>query len=230
MSTIPESTPRHTRRKRAYKGLPLEGLSARWYAKTTGKNLADYRKAAELVAAQVARGGSVLEVAPGPGYLAIELAKLGTYRIVGLDISKAFVAMATTNAARAGVSVTFCHGDVAALPFEANSFDFIVCRAAFKNFPEPIQALNEMYRVLKPAGKAVIYDLRSDAAADAINTYVRGMNLGRVNAFVTKLIFKHFLLKLAYSQERFRHMAAESWFKTCEIQADLIGLAVTLTK
>jgi 2-polyprenyl-3-methyl-5-hydroxy-6-metoxy-1,4-benzoquinol methylase len=41
----------------------------------------------------------VLEVAPGPGFLAIELAKLGPYRIVGLDISETFVRIAADEAA-----------------------------------------------------------------------------------------------------------------------------------
>lgn len=53
----------------------------------------------------------MLEVAPGPGFLAIELAKLGSYHIVGLDVSKSFVRIATENATKAGVEVTFREGD-----------------------------------------------------------------------------------------------------------------------
>jgi ubiquinone/menaquinone biosynthesis C-methylase UbiE len=83
MSTTatPEST-------KGYRGLPMEGFVARWYAKNTAAR--DHRKVAELVAAQVADGGRVLEVAPGPGYLAIELARLGRHQVVGLDISQSF--------------------------------------------------------------------------------------------------------------------------------------------
>src|SRR5271156_644843 len=180
---------------RAYRGLPLEGFLARWYAKITAKSLADYRKAAEEVAAQVPDGGSVLEVAPGPGYLAIALAKLGNYRVTGLDISRAFVQMATANAQFAGVTATFHHGDVAAMPFAADSFDFLVCRAAFKNFSSPAQALAEMHRVLKPGSRALIVDLRSDASTEAINAYVQTMGIGPVNRWITRFTFKHMLLK-----------------------------------
>ena len=71
-----------------------------------------------------------MEVAPGPGYLAIELAKLGICdKIIGLDISKGFVEIAQRNAKEAGVSevVEFQHGNVVNIHFPDNSFDFIIC-------------------------------------------------------------------------------------------------------
>jgi ubiquinone/menaquinone biosynthesis C-methylase UbiE len=216
--------------RKGYKGLAMEGFLARWYARITVKNLGDYRKSAELVAGQVAGGGSVLEVAPGPGYLAIKLARLGPYRVVGLDVSHTFVRMAAENANRAGVSVEFRQGDVACMPFEPDSFDFLVCRAAFKNFADPIRALHEMYRVLKPGGKALILDLRSDASVEAVNAHVKGMGLGWFNSLLVRWIFKHGLLKRAYSQEQFRQLASQTPFQRCEIQPDAIGMAVTLTK
>ena len=219
-----------TKGKKGYRGLPMEGFLARWYARNTARNMADYRKAAEVVAGQVAAGASVLEVAPGPGYLAIELAKLGPYRVAGLDISKSFVQMATANAMGAGVAVTFHHGDAARMPFDPESFDFIVCRAAFKNFAAPVQALREMHRVLKPGGRALILDLRPDASAEAIAAHVKDMKLGWINSLLTRLIFKYMLLKRAYTQEQFRQMASQTPFGVCEIREDPIGLAVSLTK
>lgn len=206
----------------------MEGFVARWYAKNTAAR--DHRKVAELVAAQVADGGRILEVAPGPGYLAIELAKLGRYQVVGLDISQSFVQIATANAKDAGVEVAFHHGDAAHLPFPADSFDFIVCQAAFKNFREPVQALAEMHRVLKPGGKALILDLRRDASSEAINAEVKNMGLGWFNSLLTKLIFTHSLVKRAYSQEQFRQMASQTPFQTCAIREEPLGLAVAFTK
>ena len=228
--TGPQPPTNPPRPKKAYKGLAMEGFIARWYARNTGKHKESYRQSAEIVAGQVAFGASVLEVAPGPGYLAIDLAKLGNYRVVGLDISQSFVEMARRNAADAGVAVTFEQGNASAMPFAPDSFDFIVCRAAFKNFSEPVQALNEMHRVLKPGGKALILDLRPDASSEAINAEVKKMGLGWFNSLVTRLIFRYGLVKRAYSQEQFRQMASQTPFKVCEIQEDPIGLAVTLTK
>src|SRR5262249_14806606 len=154
------------RPKKAYKGLAMEGFIARWYARNT-KTRGDHKESAELAAARLGAGSHVLEVAPGPGYLAIELAKLGDFHVVGLDISQSFVEIARQNAKDAGVAVSFEHGSASSMPFAADSFDFIICKAAFKNFAEPVEALNEMHRVLKPSGHAVIVDLRPDASLEA---------------------------------------------------------------
>jgi ubiquinone/menaquinone biosynthesis C-methylase UbiE len=217
---------------KGYKGLPLEGPLARWYARITGtgKNLGEFRKLAGTIAGQVAEGGRVLEVAPGPGHLAIALARLGGYRITGLDISHSFVRMAAKNASRAGVEISFQQGDAAAMPFASDSFDFCVCRAAFKNFTRPVEALKEMYRVLRPGAKALILDLRRDAPVDAIDAEVRGMGLGSINSLLIELAFKHMLLKRAYSQEQFRQMVAQTPFKSCEVRTESIGLEVSLTR
>jgi ubiquinone/menaquinone biosynthesis C-methylase UbiE len=208
----------------------MEGPLARWYAKTTLKDIDEFRRLAGSSAGRVAEGGAVLEVAPGPGYLAIELAKRGAHRVTGLDISRSFVRMAAENAARAGVSVTFLQGDVAAMPFDPDSFDFLVCRAAFKNFAEPLRALDEMHRVVKPGGEALIIDLRSDASLADIDAYVNGLGLGRIDRLVTKLIFRHLLIKRAYSPAQFQSMAAASRFGSCTIQESSIGLEVSLRK
>ena len=158
--------------KKGYKGFSMEGPIARWYARITAKDLAEFRRLAGTLAGRLGAGGAVLEVAPGPGYLAIELAKLGPCRVTGLDISRSFVRIAGENARRAGVSVEFRHGNAAAMPFDPDSFDFLVCRAAFKNFSEPVKALDEMHRVLRPGGEALIIDLRSDVRRDEIDAHV----------------------------------------------------------
>jgi ubiquinone/menaquinone biosynthesis C-methylase UbiE len=214
---------------KGYKGLGMEGALARWYAKSTGNATEQFRKEARTLAEQLAEGDRILEVAPGPGFLAIELAKLGDYQIVGLDISKTFVELATENARKAGVQVAFHLGNAASMPFDPDSFDLIVCRAAFKNFSEPVRALNEIYRVLKPGGKAFILDLRPDASPDDIAAAVEGMKLGRLNALITRLAL-HWLRKRAHSKDSFRQMAAETPFKTCAFRDDSIGHEVAFRK
>jgi ubiquinone/menaquinone biosynthesis C-methylase UbiE len=216
--------------EKAYKGLPLTGFLARWYARNTGKHIDDYRQAARRAAEQLHDGNDVLEVAPGPGYFAVELARLGRYHIVGLDISETFVKIATENAKRAGVDVEFRHGNASAMPFHSGSFDFIYCRAAFKNFNEPVRAIDEINRVLKPGGTAVIADLRKDATVREIAAAVSEMGLGPFNAMLTRLIFKHSLLKRAHSEDDFRRMVAQTQFVTCEIKADSIGMEISLVK
>ncbi len=76
--------------KKAYKGLAMEGPIARWYATITARDLDRFAKVAQAVATRVAPGGRVLEVAPGPGFLAIQLAQAARYTVTGLDIRVAF--------------------------------------------------------------------------------------------------------------------------------------------
>jgi ubiquinone/menaquinone biosynthesis C-methylase UbiE len=101
----------HAIAEKPYKGRGMEGATARWYASLTRNSLDRFRTLARRVAAEIPEGARVLEVAPGPGYFAIELAKLGRYAIVGLDISRTLVVIASQNAAQAGVAVDFRVGD-----------------------------------------------------------------------------------------------------------------------
>ncbi len=209
---------------------PITGMMATWYARTTRGDLQQFRELAQSVAAELRPGSAVLEVAPGPGYWAIELARLGDFRITGVDLSADFVRMAAENAHREGVEAEFLQGNASQLPLPNEAFDFILCRAAFKNFATPVTALNEMHRVLRPGGRALIVDLRRDASMSDIRRHVDAMRLGIFSAAFTKLIFKHFLLKRAYSRDDFQQMARQSAFGSCTIEADDIGLHVTLQK
>jgi ubiquinone/menaquinone biosynthesis C-methylase UbiE len=208
----------------------MEGLIASWYAKNTAKSLTEFRACAKRIAARLERDARVLEIAPGPGYLAVELAKLGPFRVSGLDISRSFVRMATDYAARAGVAVDFREGNAAALPFDDGSFDFAVCRAAFKNFSDPVGALCEMHRVLRPGGAALIIDLRNDASDAELDAAVDGMHLGRVDTFLTKATFKYMLRKRAYSREDFACMAQATPFGGCAVTEESIGFDILLTR
>src|SRR5262245_32674640 len=203
-----------------YRGLPLEGLIARWYARMGERYVGEYRKLAETLVGKIGTGVEVLEVGPGAGFLAIELTRLGVRRVVGLDVSKSLIEIASANAARAGVRVAFVFGDAACMPFEAASFDFIVCRAAFKNIARPVPALDEMHRVLRPGGEAFIFDLRREAPSEAIDAHVAGLGLGRLNSLLMKWMFKYVLVRRAYTPDQFREMAAASAFRTCEVRHD----------
>jgi len=88
----------HAVSAKAYKGLGMEGFIARWYASLTRKSLDEFKALAQRVAEQVPPGSQVLEVAPGPGYFAIELAKRASYQVTGLDISHTFVQIARQKA------------------------------------------------------------------------------------------------------------------------------------
>ena len=211
---------------KGYKGVAMEGVIARWYAIIT-KNRGDYAATAKLVADHTAAGSRVLEVAPGPGYLALELARLG-FAVVALDVSKTFVELAQARAKEAGVSIEFRQGQVACMPFGNETFDFIVCTAAFKNFSEPIAALKEMQRVLRPGGTALVVDLRRDASKEGIDEEVKKMGLNTINALMTKGAFRFMLLKSAYTVAEIKQFASQTDFRKCDIVTDSIGMEIWL--
>ena len=213
-----------------YRGLGMEGAIAKWYAALTKKSLGDFKALAQRTAQELPPQSRVLEIAPGPGYFAIELAKLGDYQITGLDISETFVEIARANAATAGVKVDFRLGNASNMPFGEESFDFLLCRAAFKNFSEPQRALAEMHRVLKPGGQALIIDLRRDTSKESINQAVNDMNLDPVSGILTRLAFRFTLLKRAYTKSEFEGMISETKVPRSEIRENLTGLDIWLFK
>lgn len=221
--------PTAPRAAKPYKGMAMEGPIARWYT-SIRKDDPELGQVVRQVNDTLAPGSQILEVAPGPGYLAIELARLGRYRVVGLDVSASFIQIARAKAKQAGVAVEFHQGDAAHMPFGPDTFDHIICRAAFKNFSEPVGAIREMHRVLKLGGTVLIIDLRGDASPQDIQTAVRAMGLNAINRFLTQWAFKRFLLKNAYTGAQIRQMVAQTPFGDCEIQDDAIGMQIWLEK
>ena len=209
---------------------PIEGMMAKWYAANTGEMMSEYEELAERVKQEIAEGSAVLEIAPGPGYFCIELAKRGRYLITGMDLSRTFVRMAAENARKAGVEVDFRQGSASKMPFAKESFDYFLCRAAFKNFADPVGALREMRRVLKPGGRGVVIDMRRDATHEGIEGYVRGLSLSRLNHWITMTVFKNFLVKSAYTRAEFERMAEQAGWQSVEIREEAIGLEVRLAK
>lgn len=208
----------------------MEGMVAKWYAANTAEMMKEYVDLAQRMAGLLPEGSNVLEVAPGPGYFSIELARLGRYAITGLDLSRTFVRMAARKAADTGVKVNFVQGSASNMPFPAGTFDFLLCRAAFKNFANPVSCLQEMARVLKPGGRGVIIDLKGDASPSEINREVDGMHLSRVNGLLTKLAFRTFLLRRAYTRRQFEAMLAQANFATVKINEGELGFEIWMTR
>jgi ubiquinone/menaquinone biosynthesis C-methylase UbiE len=212
-----------------YLGVQMEGPIAAWYDRSTRGRIPEFQHTADEIASFLPRGSDVLEVAPGPGLLAIELAKRG-HRVTGLDISRSFVRIAARNAEAAGVSVDVVLGDVAHLPFADGSFDFVVCVAAFKNFPDPGGALDEMHRVLRPGGAAWIQDMRKDATAADVDAEVASMRLGRARSVLMRWIFRSVLMRAAYRLPTVKDLARRSAFGNGQIATRGVGFELRLVK
>lgn len=219
-----------TKTGKGYKGIGMEGPIARWYAAGNGKSMDRWNEQVAAVRERAAKGSEILEVAPGPGHLSIALARTGDYTVTGLDVSETFVQIARAKAAEAGVAVDFRLGNASSMPFEDESFDFIVCCAAFKNFSDPLGALREMHRVLRPGGGALIVDLRRDVTKEAVEEDVARMGIGGLSKVFTKFALRSFLPRRAYTKSDFEGFIAQTTFRTYDIRLSPLALNVDLRK
>lgn len=218
------------KKSRAKKDLAITGLTAKWYNKNSRARLAELAKVADTIGAKVGVEAKILEIAPGPGYLSIELARRG-FDVTGVELSADFVEIEKKNAAREGVRVDFRQGNAAALPLPGGAFDFIVCMAAFKNFSEPQKAMEEMYRVLKPGGTALIIDMNRENTDEDIEEAMREYpKMKGFDRWFVKLSFKTFLKNGAYNKQEFEEFAAHTDFRDHEIIKSGTGFHVWLYK
>jgi len=210
----------------------MEGFIARMYDKNAKKmQMAIYKSYVHKILTFIKEGDSILEVAPGPGYMTIELAKSGNFKITGMDISNTFVKIAKQNAVNSGVEIDFQQGSASDMPFSNEWFDCIVCTAAFKNFNEPVKSLNEMCRVLKPGGFAWIDDLKHNITKAAVNDLIKNtMKTKGFSTFFMKWSFNHLLKKSAYTKEQLVAIIGKSDFKEFQLSEDSLEYQLLLKK
>jgi demethylmenaquinone methyltransferase/2-methoxy-6-polyprenyl-1,4-benzoquinol methylase len=102
----------------------------------------------------------ILDIATGTGDLALSALKLNPTEIVGVDISEEMLVFARKKIEKAGKSdvIHFAKGDSEQLQFPDQSFDGAMAAFGVRNFENLQLGLNEIFRVLKPGGKAVILE------------------------------------------------------------------------
>jgi ubiquinone/menaquinone biosynthesis C-methylase UbiE len=114
--------------------------------------------------------GRAADIGCGPGHLVIELARQAPgLHLTGIDLADDMLARAATNADRAGIyrRVSFRQGDASQLPFDDASLDLVLSTLSLHHWRQPVTTLNEIARVLRPAGVGLIFDLRRDIPAPA---------------------------------------------------------------
>ena len=116
--------------------------------------------ARELVGrAALTRGGSVLDVATGPGTVArLAASALGPDgRVVASDISAAMLAVAASKpAGPAWAPIEYLESSAAALGFPEGSFDAVLCQQGLQFFPDRPGAVREMCRVTRRDGIVLV--------------------------------------------------------------------------
>jgi ubiquinone/menaquinone biosynthesis C-methylase UbiE len=130
-------------------------LVANGYAETTMRILADY--AAEAIAASHLKpGAAILDVACGPGTLALMVAR-DAGAVHGIDFSAPMLDIFKQHVERSGYSnITIRQGDAQALPSADESFDAAFSIFGLMFFPDRCKGFAEIYRTLKPGGTIAV--------------------------------------------------------------------------
>jgi ubiquinone/menaquinone biosynthesis C-methylase UbiE len=117
--------------------------------------LPDFLPAARALcrAVDIQRGDRVLDVACGPGTAAIAAGERGAARVVGCDYAPAMAAVAREETAAQGGVFSYTVANALALPFAAGAFDVVISSFGLIFAPDPLQAVRETARVLRPAGR-----------------------------------------------------------------------------
>lgn len=102
-------------------------------------------------------GQIVLDVGTGSGEILPMIAETAPVRIVGVDISKKMLSVARERT-RGYRDIELKREDVSSLSFSDSHFDSAIASFAMTTFPDPLAALSEMARVVKPGGKIVVLD------------------------------------------------------------------------
>ncbi|MBW2064423.1 MAG: class I SAM-dependent methyltransferase [Deltaproteobacteria bacterium] len=119
-----------------------------------------YAEVAEEVVSHL-KGGMILDLGTGPGYLPIQIAKRSeAISICGIDLSKSLIEMAQLNALKEGLDrrVRFEIGSASNLPFESETYDMVISTGMLHMVKDPVKVLKESYRVLKQGSEAWFYD------------------------------------------------------------------------
>jgi demethylmenaquinone methyltransferase/2-methoxy-6-polyprenyl-1,4-benzoquinol methylase len=121
-----------------------------------------------LDAAGLRPGSRLLDVATGPGRLALAAAaRLQGRGVIGLDPSGQMLARARSTAAREGLAVTWVQAAAEALPFADATFDTVTIAFGLRNLPDVAAGLREMARVTAPGGRLVVLEIAEPAGGMA---------------------------------------------------------------
>ncbi|MCH8063439.1 MAG: methyltransferase domain-containing protein [Chloroflexi bacterium] len=110
--------------------------------------------AADFFLPHLSPGMSLLDCGCGPGTITFGLAEaVAPAETIGVDLEPSMIGRAEAFAKERNVpNVRFQVADIFELPFDEGSFDVVYSRAVLEHLGEPVQALKEMGRVLKPGG------------------------------------------------------------------------------
>ncbi|MEW5959469.1 MAG: methyltransferase domain-containing protein [Chloroflexota bacterium] len=164
------------------------------------------------LAARIGDFGRLLDVGSGPGWLLLKLHRLNpTLALYGLDIAGSMVDVARQNLA--GLHVDLRQGSIRATNYDPAFFDLITCTGSFYLWDQPVDCLEEIYRLLKPDCSAYLYETHRDFQPQEFQQALR-LNL-RAEGPLRRLLLPFILkkqLKMTYCPAEIVHLLEQTRF------------------
>ena len=110
--------------------------------------------------AKLELGSTVLDVATGTGFVAVEFAQKTNGLVVGSDITREMIGWARKHAEKESVSdhTAFLLAEGSRQPFPNQAFNNVVSRLSLHHIADPGPVVKEMARLVKPGGRVIIAD------------------------------------------------------------------------
>ncbi len=222
-------------RKKSARSPTIEGLDSPEVAKAYDRmsDILPFRILRKMIISRICKlnpSGRLIDAGCGPGNLIVQLAKeFTTLELIGVDISNEILKRAKIRATKHERKIEFKEGSVENLPFPNEYADFIISTLSLHHWINPGRAFQEIYRVLKKEGVALIFDFRRDS---------RKFYYGFLT-FITKIIAPKALrnvnepigsLKSSYTPLEVQELISKEQIKDITIKPMLAWMFVQITK
>ncbi|TXT58120.1 MAG: hypothetical protein BAJALOKI1v1_1750008 [Promethearchaeota archaeon] len=176
--------------------------------------------------------GTIVDLGCGSGNLIVQLAKnFPDQSIIGVDISQEMLNAAKKRVEREVPSrgIEFKKGSSQSLPFPDNSVDFLISSLSLHHWLDPLEALNEIFRVLQKGGSLIIFDFRRNSRNFFYNLL----------SFATKIVVPKALKRIneplgsllsSYSENEIKEIFAGSQFQEYEIEPKMAWMFIIAKK
>ena len=202
------------------------GMDILWRKKAAKEAVASHPKA-------------ILDICCGTGDLSISVAKIAgkDAQVTGLDFSRPMLDVAVRKAGKAGLDITFMTGDIADIPFPADSFDSICIGFGFRNLTYKnevsAQYISEILRVMKAGGRFVIVESSQPAPNAKIIKFFHRLFVRYIVSFLGRIISGNsaayqYLAESAenyYGAEELRDLLLQSGFSKVTFKRLFFGAA-----
>jgi ubiquinone/menaquinone biosynthesis C-methylase UbiE len=203
--------------KEFYKKLKTEGMSKLMTKKRDSDSL-------KFLKSHLSKNQKILDLACGYGRLTIPLAKAG-YKIEGIDLTPNFIRDAKVQAKENNLKLNFKIGNMLDLPYKNESFDAIICMwSSFNHIltqKDQVKSLNEMFRILKKEGIAII-DVPSSKKPTTKQIKLKQF-FGKDNRLCRSEIDGFSFVGFIHDKNSLLRVLGKSKIKNSQVKIELIG-------